>query len=156
MRHSFGIPPSGVYHLLVQMEKPRRILVGALGSVSFSAGYYTYTGRAMRGLPARLARHARRSKRLRWHIDYLLLHSRLVEVRVVPTNDPEEEEKLAQALGRQAKKTVGDAAHAVFGFGSSDSFLPSHLFFWGIFAPKIHGRIWGRPACCELLRIGAN
>jgi len=36
------------------------------------AGRYVYTGSAKRALEARIARHLRQDKTLRWHIDYLL------------------------------------------------------------------------------------
>ncbi len=150
------IPSSGVYHLLLFIEKPRLIRVGALGRISFPAGYYTYTGRAMRGLAARLARHARRKKKLRWHIDYLLLHSELVEIRIIPTDDPGEEEHLADALWRRARKVMGEAALPAPGFGSSDSRLPSHLRYWGESRPDMTGKAWGRPLHCDPGRFRAN
>jgi Uri superfamily endonuclease len=43
------------------------------GSDSFGPGWYVYAGRAYGpgGLRARIARHLKRSKTLRWHIDHL-------------------------------------------------------------------------------------
>ncbi len=141
------IPPSGVYHLLLHMEKPRHIRVGALGSFCFPAGYYTYTGRAKRGFAKRLARHARRKKRLRWHIDYFLNHSELVEIRIIPTDNPGREEHLASALWRRARKIMGESALPAAGFGSSDSRLPSHLLYWGKSKPVMNGGVWGCICC---------
>jgi Uri superfamily endonuclease len=43
-----------------------------LGEFDFPAGDYVYTGSAKRNFEARVARHLRREKTLRWHIDYLL------------------------------------------------------------------------------------
>lgn len=60
------------YQLLIRLTVPRRIQIGRLGTFSFPAGYYVYTGRARRYLEARLARHLSRIKNLHWHIDYLI------------------------------------------------------------------------------------
>jgi Uri superfamily endonuclease len=53
---------------------PRRteIAVGSLGPVTFARGWYAYVGSARRGRDARVARHLRAAKPLRWHADYLL------------------------------------------------------------------------------------
>lgn len=52
---------------------PRRetIVVGALGAVTFARGWQAYVGSARRGRDARVARHRRPDKPLRWHADYL-------------------------------------------------------------------------------------
>ena len=52
---------------------PRRetIVVGAFGSVTFARGWQAYVGSARRGRAARVARHRRADKPLRWHADYL-------------------------------------------------------------------------------------
>jgi len=57
------------------VDQPIRCAVGRLGVFEFPAGHYTYTGSAARGLQARIARHLRAEKTLRWHIDYLLAAS---------------------------------------------------------------------------------
>jgi Uri superfamily endonuclease len=71
------------YQLLIDVMTPLRIPVGALGICDFPAGRYVYTGSARRNFEARIARHLRREKALRWHIDYLLTAPgvRLREVR---------------------------------------------------------------------------
>jgi Uri superfamily endonuclease len=60
------------YQLRILVLHPLRLRVGALGEFDFPAGQYLYTGSARRNLEARIARHLRRDKPLRWHIDYLL------------------------------------------------------------------------------------
>ena len=60
------------YQLRLAVPLPVRIEVGRLGRFDFPAGIYIYTGSARRNLEARIARHLRREKTLRWHIDYLL------------------------------------------------------------------------------------
>lgn len=60
------------YQLLIDVPQPVRCVIGRLGVFAFPAGRYVYTGSAKRGIDARIARHRRREKPLRWHIDYLL------------------------------------------------------------------------------------
>ncbi|MBT3351718.1 MAG: GIY-YIG nuclease family protein [Nitrospinaceae bacterium] len=136
-----SLPPSGVYHLVLHLGKERRIQVGALGRFVFPAGYYTYTGRSMRALPARVARHARRDKTLRWHIDYFRRHTKFIGVQVIASTKPGDEERLARALLALAQKQTGNNAVPAPGFGASDSSCPAHLFYWGNLSPdfeKIH------------------
>lgn len=62
------------HYLLLLAVPASRIKVGAMGPLPFAAGLYAYVGSA-RGrsvtLGHRLARHMRREKVRRWHIDYL-------------------------------------------------------------------------------------
>jgi Uri superfamily endonuclease len=60
------------YQLHFELSRPVRRVIGRLGEFDFPAGRYRYTGSARRGLEARIARHLRAHKALRWHIDYLL------------------------------------------------------------------------------------
>jgi Uri superfamily endonuclease len=60
------------YQLLIEVTRPVRVSIGRLGRFIFPAGRYIYTGSARRNFAARVARHLRREKTLRWHIDYLL------------------------------------------------------------------------------------
>jgi len=89
------------------------------------AGLYVYTGSASRGLDARIARHMRKEKKLRWHIDYLLRQAEIVEVRRVETEERIECEMNRQVLARPGASVV------VPGFGSSDCRCPSHLVYLG-------------------------
>jgi len=86
-----------------------RCTIGRLGEFDIPAGRYLYSGSARRGLEARIARHLRRQKRLRWHIDYLL---RAPGVRVVGVIRSRRGEC---ALNRSARGRV-----VVAGFGASD------------------------------------
>jgi len=64
--------PVHTYQLLIRVARPVRVVVGRLGRFEFPAGDYVYTGSAKRNFEARIARHLRQDKALRWHIDYLL------------------------------------------------------------------------------------
>lgn len=107
---------SGTYQLHITIEKPILIRVGALGELEFAPGNYIYTGRAKRGLQARLARHQKKDKPLWWHIDYLLQHPvvRLCRAEIVSA-DPEAECAENQRLLKKEGITI-----AVPGFGASD------------------------------------
>lgn len=81
--------PPVSYQLLIRVEVPIRVRVGALGTFDFAPGRYLYTGSARRNLAARIARHRRSDKKLRWHIDYLLAHPRVRLLAVETAATPE-------------------------------------------------------------------
>lgn len=122
----------GTYQLLLRLDKPKRLRIGKLGTFSFPAGYYLYTGSAHNGLAQRLRRHLRKRKRFRWHIDYLLRHAHIrgVALFVNPL-------RLECCLNR-ATLQQPDAQVVVKGFGSSDCRCLTHLVYLG--HPK--GSFW--------------
>lgn len=97
------------YQLLIDVPHPIAVTVGRLGRFSFPAGRYVYTGSARRNLDARIARHLRKHKALRWHIDYLLAAP---GVRVLSVRHSRREEC---ALNRATAGSI-----PVPGFGASD------------------------------------
>jgi sugar fermentation stimulation protein A len=111
----------GAYVLVLRLSRRRRLSVGSLGSVLFRRGCYLYVGSARRGLEARLARHRRRAKRRRWHVDYLREAADAVSALAVRSSG-DLECALAEALG-------GISGEYAAGFGSSDCGCRSHLFF---------------------------
>jgi len=123
----------GVYHLLLHLGEPVSIRVGRLGRFSFPAGWYIYTGSAMGGLEARIARHRRRRKRLHWHIDYLLARARLVDVVAIPTGESIECVRNRQVLA------LSEASVVVPRFGASDCRCRSHLVYFGAARPELTG-----------------
>ena len=106
---------------MLRLRRARTIQVGRLGRFEFEAGYYVYTGSAMGGLEARLARHQRQRKKLWWHIDYLLRQAELVDVAAVPTSRRVECERNRWVL------SLPGADIPVKGFGSSDCNCVTHL-----------------------------
>ena len=72
----------GTYQLLLRLHRDQTIQVGKLGTFRFPAGYYVYTGSAMGGREARIARHLSKTKRFHWHIDYLLEHCSIVRYAI--------------------------------------------------------------------------
>jgi Uri superfamily endonuclease len=65
----------GSYVLFIHMPKSKGIDVGRLGSCHFEAGTYLYVGSVLNTLQKRLACHASQTKKLHWHIDYLLQYA---------------------------------------------------------------------------------
>jgi Uri superfamily endonuclease len=65
----------GTYTIIVECRFEGYIRFGGLGRAKMRRGYYLYTGSALGfGAPSlerRLDRHASRSKKRRWHVDYL-------------------------------------------------------------------------------------
>lgn len=110
------------YQLFIDLAQPLRVRIGKLGEFDFPAGNYVYTGSARRNLEARIARHLRREKRLRWHIDYLLAAPGVTVTRVRRSD-------VAECALNQA--TAGSVP--VPGFGASDcrQGCGSHLKFTG-------------------------
>ncbi len=115
----------GVYVAVYRLARPAWIEVGRLGRFRFEVGWWLYVGSAQRALDARLARHARRDKPMRWHVDYLSVRAIMVGAIVIEAGR-ERECRLARELARRYEAPVA-------GFGSSDCACRSHLFH----APKL-------------------
>lgn len=116
---------SGVYRLWIELRKGAVVTIGRLGSVCLEPGTYVYVGSARRNLAARLARHRRADKVLRWHIDYVLALPdatiRRVETRAWRSG----------AECRWARQTRREGGRVVMaGFGASDcrAGCRAHLF----------------------------
>ncbi len=110
------------YQLLIEVARPVRRRIGRLGLVEFPPGHYVYTGSAKRGLEARLERHLRRTKALRWHIDYLLT-ARGVRVTGVRRSGRDE-----CVLNRAVQ---GKIVCARFGASDCRAYCASHLKYLG-------------------------
>ncbi len=112
------LPPSpGIYALVISIHTTQTVTVGRLGDIVFKKGIYVYAGSAKGsgGLKARLARHLSRTKRIRWHIDYLLLQKdvNISAIAYITTYiEPE-----CIIIRRLVK--IGFEAYPI-GFGSSD------------------------------------
>jgi len=116
---------NGTYIAVFVLSRRHRVQVGRLGCFWFEPGLYFYVGSAQRNLSARLERHARRNKPLRWHIDYVSTKATMVGAMIVP--GPREREcDLARELAHIYELVVP-------GFGASDCRCGGHLF---------HAREW--------------
>lgn len=106
---------SGAYVLLLDIPTSVEITVGRLGSVRFQAGRYVYVGSARRNLRARVERHLRREKRVRWHIDYLTTDPGVHPIGAVLAAGPSDECRISRALASLEGSTAPVPA-----FGASD------------------------------------
>ncbi len=112
--------------MLLMRSSGGSLRVGSLGTVEVPSGILAYVGSAYGpgGLLARVSRHFRRGKCLRWHIDYLT-ESGIVEVEMALALPYVRERELIEVL-------TGFGDPIVPGFGCSDSREdPTHLFRLG-------------------------
>lgn len=110
------------YQLGIEIAQPVVVTIGRLGEFLFPAGRYVYTGSARRNMDARIARHLRDNKKLRWHIDWLLAAPGVAIVGVGRSRKDE------CALNRSVRGQV-----VASGFGASDcrERCGSHLRYLG-------------------------
>ncbi|MFO7962781.1 MAG: DNA/RNA nuclease SfsA [Desulfobacterales bacterium] len=111
----------GIYILMLHLKKEARFSAGKLAESDFPAGYYIYTGSAMNGLSARLARHCRKRKRLHWHIDYLIQRAERTIPVPIRSSKP-----LECVLARSLSAIFSQGPPR---FGASDCRCPTHLFY---------------------------
>lgn len=120
-----GIPPAGLYVLILRVPSAGELRIGAWGTIQARPGYYAYVGRSKRNLPARLRRYlAREGKRRWWHIDHFLGASEPVEVWILTGSW--DECALADRL-----EALGGSRDGLQGFGSSDCRCRGHLLRFG-------------------------
>jgi Uri superfamily endonuclease len=110
------------YQLKIEIERPVTLCIGRLGEFLFPVGRYVYTGSARRNMEARIARHLRQQKSLRWHIDWLLSADAVHVLAVVRSRTEE------CTINQKVRGVV-----LVPGFGASDcrSGCGSHLRYLG-------------------------
>ena len=111
----------GTYVLVITLGSDLTTEVGALGTLSFPAGVYLYTGSALGGLDQRVSRHIRHEKTVKWHIDRLTVAAdSVIAYESYPDYVPECE--LASMAGDCGM------VRSVDGFGCSDCSCRTHLF----------------------------
>jgi len=114
----------GLYILWLELRAPVDVKVGALGTLHFEAGLYAYVGSAQKNRSARIARHLRLDKPLRWHIDYLRPHGEIVDV-TCREGGREDECRLVDELIERAR-----ARRSHPGFGAGDCRCGGHLLLF--------------------------
>jgi Uri superfamily endonuclease len=137
-------PPeiNSLYVVAAWVPRRETIVVGALGPVTFARGWHAYVGSARRGRDARVARHMRADKPLRWHADYLFTRHPAARAWLLDT--PLSECELAGRLraagapgrgGAPGRPTAADGVPvaAAARFGASDCDCPGHL----LHAPRL-------------------
>jgi len=109
----------GTYILILKIDKEKTLRIGKLGEIEFKRGLYVYVGSGMNSLIGRVARHFKRFKRTKWHIDYLSIEADEMVVFLIPN------EKIECKLARDFEKRF----KPIEGFGCSDCNCSSHLFY---------------------------
>jgi len=118
-----GPPTAGRYVLLLRLEREMTATVGRLGRCTFDAGVYAYAGSAIGGMASRLARHARRRKRVHWHVDRLTTSRgcRVLGAVALPPHGPSECEAVVLMVSLPGARVFPPR------FGSSDHRCAGHL-----------------------------
>lgn len=112
----------GAYVLVIEIETETTLRAGERAPVRLRPGRYAYCGSAWGpgGLGARVRRHLRRGKPLRWHVDGLTEAGRITDLHLAPGGS--ECALLAVLLA------LPGVSVPVPGFGSSDCrSCPAHL-----------------------------
>lgn len=114
----------GTYALILHSSAEQRVQIGKLGQLDVKPGFYVYIGSAFGpgGLTARVTRHQRKTKKLRWHIDYLTAVMSLEEVWYTLDTD-RWECQWAEVLRRMRGADMPLAR-----FGASDCACRAHLW----------------------------
>ncbi len=113
---------SGAYVLAVDLARPLMLTLAGKATVTLGPGRYFYAGSAHGpgGIKARGARHMRKGKAVRWHIDHLTEAGTVAGILALPQGN--ECAALAALLSRLGTHVP------VKGFGSSDCrACPAHL-----------------------------
>lgn len=113
----------GTYALVFLCETPFDAVIGKIGSIHITSGYWVYVGSAFGpgGLRARLSHHLRPSPRPHWHLDYIKGALHPLEIW---TTDDDVKRECNWAGGFSALK---GATLPIAGFGASDCSCRSHL-----------------------------
>jgi Uri superfamily endonuclease len=112
----------GVYCIIIEVKKDSIVKIGALGRIKFRKGLYCYVGSALNSLEKRIKRHLSKSKKLHWHIDYLLKNKNTEVKKVFYKESGKKEE--CRVASFVSKNSIGQIKN----FGCSDCKCKSHLF----------------------------
>ncbi len=120
-----GIPDlKGAYILVLSIPVRMRVKIGKLGDFSINPGLYAYVGSALGpgGLRARILRHIKRNKPVKWHIDYLTTNRNVTIQKIfLVISDRKLECELAEFLISLGGKV------SIPKFGATDCNCPSHF-----------------------------
>jgi Uri superfamily endonuclease len=122
---------SGTYCLTLLLPRELAVRAGRLDRVTVASGLVLYVGRARRNMFARLARHMRRRKPRRWHIDYLFPTAVPLGAFVFD-GEPFPECEIADRLARRATVRC-----IIPGFGASDCRCAGHLLWSAVLARQL-------------------
>ncbi len=110
----------GIYLLLMNLSKDRKIKIGKRREELFKKGIYLYVGRSMRDVEKRIERHFKKRKKKHWHIDYFVEYGEIKKVIILPSENKKLECQIAEFLE--------NLFIPIKNFGCSDCKCVSHLF----------------------------
>lgn len=115
----------GTYILILKADLYHDLIVGKKGPIKIRPGFYGYAGSAMGpgGLGARIGRHMKKKKLMRWHIDYLRRHMDLFQIWYTLGN-----KKLECRWAKGLIRIGGTPLEP--GLGASDCKCRSHVFYF--------------------------
>ena len=117
----------GTYTLLLACKRPFKLRIGKLGLTKVERGHYLYTGSALGtgavSLEQRIARHRKRNKHVKWHVDYLTVHHEITVVNVICT---EINERLECQINQQIMSNL-NGEPIIRRAGASDCKCSAHL-----------------------------
>lgn len=115
----------GTYVLLLEACRWTRLTIGKFGQLPLQPGCYLYVGSAHGpgGIRARVGRHLKSGKSLRWHIDYLREWSRPIVIWYTCDSRP------LEPIWVDALSEVNGITVPMTGFGASDHSGRTHLYF---------------------------
>ena len=116
----------GSYALLLRADCAQQVIIGALGSLHITPGYFVYVGSAFGagGLAGRLAHHFKESTSPHWHIDHLRRYAQICGVWWT-CDQRRREHEWANVLIADAGAVL-PLPH----FGASDCRCASHLVWY--------------------------
>lgn len=112
-----------LYAIHLDVPTERMIEIGKLGTFHFEKGIYIYVGSAKRNITARIDRHKKIEKKLKWHFDYLRPYGSIIKIITYENQSGECD------LAEKIRKAVGGTL-PVRKFGSSDCKCFSHLIYY--------------------------
>ena len=122
--------PSRLYVVAAFVPRRTAVVVGSLGCRTLERGWQAYVGSARRGRGARVARHMRAAKPLRWHADFVFSRAPATRAWLIdaPAGAGLDECSLAAALSEvAAAATPAGTARQAGGFGAGDCGCAGHL-----------------------------
>lgn len=114
----------GTYALILKNSENRNVQIGRWQALDIEPGFYIYIGSAFGpgGIKARVSRHFRRSKPMRWHIDFISSITKPVSAWYTCRS------KRVEHDWAQTFLKIPDF-RPIKGFGCSDCRCFSHLFY---------------------------
>ncbi len=121
-----GMQPH-LYVLLVDLGQSTQAKVGALGDFIFAPGTYLYVGSARRNAKQRVQRHFAKTKKIRWHIDYLTSTAAVRSMGALTVRHPTLTECELNGVIGALRGVTAPIPH----FGASDcrAGCPAHLWY---------------------------